>query len=115
MLVIDGENGVGFDVDQTLFMHDKMGEYQVLNPYSDSLIPGNKHDVHVELLKQYKGRGLTVIVWSSGGVEWAEEVVKAFGLEEFVDVVMTKPNKLVDDLEPHDIFPCRIYLPYERS
>ena len=115
MLVVDGENIVAIDVDQTLFMHGTAPQYEesftIINPYSGSPIFGYKNWKHIELLKQYKGRGLKVIVWSSGGNLWAEAIVRKFDLVPYVDIVMNKPNKLIDDLEPQDIFPCRIYLP----
>lgn len=116
MLVVPGENIVAFDVDETLVMwSDKFSQPHensigFKDPYDDStnyLLP---HIKHIDLLKKYKGRGLTVIVWSAGGVEWARSVVKTLELETYVDLVITKPNKLVDDLTPSEIFPCRIYL-----
>lgn len=63
----------------------------------------------VSLIKKYSG---TVVVWSQGGVEWAEMVVKALELEAYVDLVITKPFVLYDDLassrwmpEPRCILP----------
>ncbi len=113
MLVIDNENIVCFDCDDTLVMwgsEDHNSKILIECPYSNSpefLVP---HNPHIDLLKKYKGRGMKIIVWTAAGYQWGEAVVKALGLEEYVDYVMTKPCKLVDDLTPNEIFPVRIYL-----
>lgn len=120
MQVIENENIVAIDVDGTLVApysrlqsyseEDEDRQIRILNPYSNTIswfIPLHQH---VELLKQYKGRELFVIVWSAGGAKWAEAVVKTLELQEYVDLIMTKPSKLVDDLSPEEIFPTRIFL-----
>lgn len=43
--------------------------------------------------------GFVVIVWSTSGHEWAEQVVKALKLENEVDYVMSKPHRMFDDCE----------------
>jgi len=43
-------------------------------------------------------RGHAIVVWSGGGADWAEAVVKALKLEEFVDVVTAKPTYYIDDI-----------------
>ncbi len=53
----------------------------------------------IEHLKKMKRRGYAVIVWSAGGSDWAEAVVKACGIEEYVDVVMPKIDFHLDDVE----------------
>lgn len=114
MHVIEDENVVCFDVDDTLvlwhaecYTSDKI---QILCPYGGDYNLLKPHKAHIDLLKKYKGRGLKVVVWSAGGYKWAEAVVKALKLEEFVDYIMTKPSKIVDDLTPNEIFTTRIYL-----
>lgn len=114
MHVIEDENVVCFDVDDTLVMWNSKcvptHKIDILCPYSNSFNFLKPHMAHIDLLKKYKGRGLTVVVWSAGGYKWAEAVVKALELEAFVDYVMTKPSKIVDDLMPNEIFTTRIYL-----
>ena len=54
----------------------------------------------IENLKGNKQTGCHILVWSQGGHQWAEAVIKALGLEEFVDVIVDKPSVIYDDLEP---------------
>ena len=116
MKLIEGENLVCCDVDDTLVMWtDKFrqpheGAKKFHDPYDDSANYLTPHRKHIELLKKYKGRGVTVVVWSAAGCKWAESVVKTLGLVEFVDLIMTKPNKIIDDLPVEAIFSTRIYL-----
>lgn len=56
------------------------------------------HKYHIEKIKRFKLRGLSVVVWSQGGYAWANAIVEALGLTEFVDAVMAKPRWVVDDL-----------------
>ncbi len=54
---------------------------------------------NLEALKKHKGRGHLIVVWSQGGWEWAEAVVKALKIEHLVDLVCSKPEWIYDDLE----------------
>lgn len=110
MIVIKNEHVVCFDVDQTLFMHTRDGVWKIINPYSGSDIYGNANHSHIELMKQYKSRGLYVIVWSKAGVLWVEAVIKQFNLEKLVDLIITKPDRHVDDLTAEFILGERVYL-----
>ena len=69
------------------------------------------HKEHINLLKQFAARGHTIVVWSQGGSDWAENVVKALGLKECVDLIMPKPYWFVDDLQSHQFMTegMRIY------
>lgn len=53
------------------------------------------------------------MVWSAGGGDWAEAVVKALGIEEMVDIVMSKPSWYYDDKPCEDWMGKQIYL-YEQ-
>lgn len=106
MIHCDSDHVVAFDVDDTLVMWiwDNAEREKFKNELIEvgkgnfkTLVLPNK--LHIELLKRYKAKGKVVIVWSQSGNEWALEVVKALGLEEYVDFVFTKPEKYVDDLK----------------
>lgn len=127
MEVIYNEQIVCFDCDDTLvlwpenhpnhfpnasFAQPSPGSIPITDPYDNSvnyLIP---HTKHISLLKKYKGRGNYIRVWSAAGVKWAEAVVKALAIEDYVDSVETKPLKLIDDLPVDRIFETRLYLKY---
>jgi hypothetical protein len=93
-----------FDVDDTLLMWD-LPEDMMLNDdrlvsvqcrdAQDMLLP-NHHNIL--LLKKMSVRGHGIVVWSGGGSDWAEAVVKALELEDFVDVVTSKPTYYIDDI-----------------
>ena len=113
MQVITNEHIVGIDIDETLVHHLKDHtdtSLEILNPYSGSIIICDPIEKHIELLKQYKGRGLCVVVWSKAGCQWAEMVIKELQLEEYVDLVMTKFDRFVDDLEAHEVLGERVYI-----
>lgn len=116
MHVVNNELVVAFDVDDTLVMwgdkHNKphKSRVKVKNPYSNSVHYLKPHKKHIELLKTYKGRGYTIIVWSAGGYLWAKEVIEALKLNDYVDIVTTKMLKYVDDLQAEDVLGTRVYL-----
>lgn len=100
--LLDTEHMVCCDVDDTLLMWDwHKYEFDNLITIEDPYTKQNRtygiHRAHVLLIKQYKSRGYKVTVWSKGGQLHAESAVKALGLENFVDFVMTKPEKVMDD------------------
>ena len=111
-VIVDNENVAAFDVDWTLIeecpasdsadklLDTRTGEYEYFKPYVE----------HIKLLKQMKGRGRFIIVWSAGGYLWANSIVKHLGLEKYVDLVMTKPGVMVDD-KPIQEWTTRVYLP----
>jgi len=110
--VTENDNIIGVDVDDTLVIWNIPKEYegQAIKfdnfGYATMLLP---HHKHIELLKQFKIRGHYIIVWSQGGYEWAREVVKVLGLEDWVDEVKTKPKWIIDDL-PANAWTKRTYL-----
>jgi len=103
MIICNDDHVVAFDVDDTLVMW--IWDQAEREKFKIEIGKGNfktlvlPHKVHIELLKRYKAKGKTVIVWSQSGNEWAAAVIKALDLEEFVDYVFTKPEKYVDDLK----------------
>lgn len=123
MIINEKENIVCYDVDDTLVMwgsnfdspYDDNGVIDpkrkaFIDPYDNSTNYLTPHKKHIGLLKKHKGRGCMVVVWSAAGVKWAESIIKELGLEEYVDVVTTKPSKYVDDLPGSEILGTRIYL-----
>lgn len=114
MTIIDSDNVVMFDVDETLVLWENVYKYPMelwLKIEQPSLIMHvMPHLKHIELLKQFKARGHKVIVWSQGGYEWALRIVKALGLENVVDVVMSKPKWYVDDLNSEAFLGKPVYL-----
>jgi hydroxymethylpyrimidine pyrophosphatase-like HAD family hydrolase len=70
-------------------------------------IPMSKN---IQLIKDMHTRGRFIVVWSAGGYAWADSVVRALNLENFVDLVMEKPIAYVDDLDCQDFMGHRIFL-----
>lgn len=97
MNVIESELIVGIDVDGTLIVPDPKGSLQLA--YGSSIQSFKPIIAHVDLLKEYKKRGFYVIVWSAGGYKWALQAVQALKLERFVDQILSKPIRHVDDKE----------------
>ncbi len=54
--------------------------------------------VHIELIKEFKAVGWQVVVWSQGGADHAERVIKLLCMEDYVDLIVSKPQVYVDDL-----------------
>lgn len=124
MFVMKCKQTTYFDVDDTLVMwkaspeelaergveitcpistyYNEDGEQKTIEGWKQLLLP---HRYHIEQLKQHKLRGHTIIVWSAGGYDWAEAVVRSLGLEQYVDLVISKPIWCYDDLQPNEIIP----------
>lgn len=117
MQIIKSTRLVMFDVDDTLVIWDwrsvdseGKGLVTIKDPNggcAEAVLP---HYRHIELMRQFKARGHTVVVWSQGGHEWAAEVCKVLGIENIVDLVMDKPNWYVDDLHANAWMKAPIYL-----
>ncbi len=126
MKIIDSEHVVMVDVDDTLVLWGKdhriplaatcdnnFNDHRKLfvDPYTGDNLYLTPHNVHIRLLRQYKGRGFTIVVWSMAGVRWSESVVKTLGIEDIVDYCMSKPSKHLDDKSEVDsIIGSRVYL-----
>lgn len=90
------------DVDDTLIM------WTIPQGYEGPLVTTKCHGVKdvgipnlaaIHHLKKMKARGYSVIVWSAGGSEWAESVVKALKIEDWVDVISPKIDFHLDDVD----------------
>jgi len=119
VLKIDNEQIYAFDIDDTLVMWegnihqpDEHGrKLAIVDPYDKTTVFLKPHQQHIKLVKQMHGRGRFVMVWSAGGVQWAEAVVKALNLEPYVGLIITKPVGYVDDLPANKFLQNHIYLP----
>lgn len=128
MIVLENENCIFFDVDDTLVCwgsqyvkEDDNGNLNTVNIASPFYTPSMyatvapvyqlvPHTKHIQYLKDSKQKNKnTIVVWSAGGWQWAEAVVKALGIEEYVDCVMSKPHAYVDDLNCKEFMGTRIY------
>lgn len=99
-----------FDCDDTLILWNNNYSFNKSDPLSIEIRDPYHIDTEVylrvrpnleaiELLKRQHAKDTTIVVWSAGGWQWAEAVVKALGLEQYVSVCMSKPDYYVDDLE----------------
>ncbi len=115
MKVIRRENPVFVDVDSTLVLPNEtkyQGNEQVsiYDSVTGSYLTMYKHAPNIRLLLEEKHRGSFIVVWSRGGFDWAENVLKALNITYAVDLVMTKPLVYIDDLDISNWLPYRVYL-----
>ncbi len=107
-VIKDKKSIVTFDVDETLIMWGKDTDKKIsitLEGEDGFTMDVTPHAAHIELLKDFKKVcRYTVVVWSQSGWDWALAVVKALELEDYVDLVMSKPSRHVDDL------PCNLWM-----
>lgn len=129
MITIPCVNSVFCDVDDTLIMwnppKDETDIIEITCPTSLVMIEGElvsagswtaklkPHRTHIEQLKLHKSRGHLVVVWSAGGWDWAKAAVIALGIEDYVDVVMSKPTWAYDDKKPEEYMPKSYYIKEE--
>jgi predicted HAD superfamily phosphohydrolase YqeG len=108
MIVEKNRNVVVFDVDDTLILWDEKsrdlkapteGRTIIICPYDNLPYSFKVHNRHVAFLKREKAKGSFVVVWSKSEGAWAEAVCKALGLEDYVNIAMSKPSKYVDDIK----------------
>jgi len=93
---------VFFDCDDTLVMWDIPSDFPQENLVSitcrghTELLAPNIHNIN--LLKKMATRGHGIVVWSGGGSDWCESVVKGLGIEDYVNVITGKPSYFIDDI-----------------
>lgn len=117
MKIIETEQLLPFDVDDCLINWGKIPKGRkaitFINPYD-----GEQHYVtpnlaNIKILKERKARGATILVWSQSGYKKAAAVVRALGIEQYVDYISSKPMAYVDD-KPCELWMGeRIFLPLE--
>jgi hydroxymethylpyrimidine pyrophosphatase-like HAD family hydrolase len=112
MKTIHSELVTFFDIDDTLVMENpKVPDMEYIDVLTGSVKYGKKHKAHIEQLIKHKNRGFYIVVWSGNGYKHAEQIVKALGIEEYVDLCMSKPVKHWDDLkDANDILKACVYL-----
>lgn len=100
MKVISGNKFVYFDVDDTLIDWNKRNTEKSLcfQDSSGGIWQMEPKWEIVKRLKAHKKNGDTIVVWSQGGWDWAMEVVETLGIEQHVDVVLSKPHEYYDDI-----------------
>lgn len=99
------------DVDETLILWNadiNDSSSKVLSLENGNLVV-KLHKVHIELVKNLYTIGWNVVVWSQGGSDHAEAVIKQIGLENYVHVVAPKPESYIDDLPFESQYIKRIY------
>ena len=115
MKIRKSELPVAFDIDDTLVRNftSKPGSKEdiKLNYYGQTVYAKPIIE-HIDLLKSYKARGYEITAWSANGWTWAKEVICTLQLDEFVDIVASKPLKIVDD-KPVEEWAQRIYIAKE--
>lgn len=115
MKTIETANAIYFDVDGTLIRDAYDGEevcaFPVPHPYrGNAQVWKVKMHRNIDLLKDMSTRGRIIVVWSQAGYQWADAVVRALDLQNFVDLVIEKPIAYVDDLESQEFMGQRIFL-----
>ena len=117
MRVIKNERIIPTDIDETLIMHDITNAsndaliVEIIDPYApNTRIQMRVNEPMVKILKDEKVRGSYIIAWSKAGYQWAEAVIRALGLESFVDLIMTKPIAYMDDTPVEHWLKDRIYI-----
>lgn len=118
MQVNEDRVNVVVDVDNTLVKRSPYGEkfeVSIVNPYDGKTYYYAIHHEHVELIKQYAGRGFYIKVWSANGSGHAASVVTALKLDGYVNEVDTKPMKFIDDKTSADqIVGSHIFIPKDK-
>lgn len=115
MKVVKNERIVPVDIDDTLVMHQNYDNIafpkSIRDPYEDcKYVEVWPNLPMIKIMKEEHKRGSFVIVWSKGGFAWAEAVIKALQLEEYVDMIMSKPFVYLDDKDVGEWLKDRVYL-----
>lgn len=114
MQLIENENVVGVDIDNTLLMWDDAtvpGPNKIEFEYGGNTVYLTPHNYHIAIVKSWHERGYHVILWSANGYRHAKQAADALGLaftERFQ--IMTKLSKHLDDTtNPGSIVGPRVY------
>lgn len=114
--IVKNENVVFFDIDDTLILYPKDGEdivdpdYKVFIDFTGNKFLAKPALNHIKLIKYYYRRGFYCIVWSGNGYKHARNILQQLKILKYVDQIMTKPARYVDDVECSQWMGKRIYL-----
>lgn len=119
--MIDTDNSVWVDVDKTLLFHrNDPPEGSEFDPNWTQMTgcDGKTMDVlphwkQVEFVKTLHRQGLTVVMWSAAGKNWAWRAREFLGLQDYVDFVFTKPRFYLDDVDSSHFMGKPSYIPYK--
>lgn len=125
MITIPGDKVVYSDIDDTVIFWSSSPEdkekYGVLftcpgsmvydtdgeeigyaGEWSELLVPNWPQ---INELRKFKIRGYKIVFWTQSGSGWAEAVAKTLNLQDLVDVCLSKPNYIFDDLPASKFMP----------
>jgi hypothetical protein len=110
--VIKRENIRPFDVDGCLIVRPEQSDLNVsvYDAVTEEFIRVGVNRSMVRLLMEERQRGSYIEVWSRSGWEWAENVVRALGLVDHVDLVKSKPTIYFDDTPIQDWLKDRVFI-----
>jgi len=117
--IVNNENPLFLDIDDTIILYPEadMDPSQLKNlgykEFTDFI--GNKFlalpsEKHIKLIKYYKARGFYIIAWSGNGFKHAEHILKQLNLLDYIDQIMSKSSRYVDDVDCQHWMGKRIYL-----
>ncbi len=117
MTIIESEQVLGCDIDQTLLMWgvDYVGHKTVsfYDPYEKAYKVVVIHQANIKVLVDRLERGATFLVWSASGFAWAKEALKALGIRHHNIIVLSKPIGYLDDKKCSDWMGEQIFLPLD--
>ena len=82
---MENNKTVFVDVDDTL-----------IRSVGSKIIPNTRVIEKVRMLHQ---KGMTIIVWSTAGSEYAKRISENIGISEIISFYFTKPQYIIDDQE----------------
>ena len=112
MILIKNENIRPFDIDGTLIVpySKNLPVARIYDAVTKGTIKVSINESMVRMLREEHHRGGYIVVWSRGGHEWAANVIRALGLEQYVHLVMSKPVVYFDDIPVKKWLKDRVFL-----
>lgn len=117
-LVLRNDRPWGVDIDDTLLLWDAPKEGPMvtfIEPHSGDEITVPINENNIRLLKEKKARGCSIVLWTQGGYEYANAVATALNIRGHVDLIMGKPEGIIDDLEASAWMPKAVNIPYTKN